>query len=540
MTLLPSLLMAQLSSGGIPVSTLYSLKTDHQNVVSVSSPDLSSVRQEDALYPTPYRFALALPVDISPEKSGIWEKTPDGGKIWRIELLSPGAKALSAFFDKFSVPDGGKVFLYDSAKNKVIGAFTSRNNVSNGYFATELIPGDRLILEYYQPSGTIGSPSIHMYSIDYAYRGVEFLNPGQQAEAPLSTCEVNVKCPEGDAWQDEVKGAARIHITKYGAGWWCSGSLLNNVRNDQKPYMLTADHCFFGTTAADLQQWVFYFGYEAPTCIYDPTLNPGSKSMTGATLKSHGGNSGDTGSDFCLVMLNQSIPDTFDVYFNGWNRKDTTSPSGVCIHHPEGGIKKISTYNQPLVTANWTGNPNPCHWKVSWIATQDGHGVTEGGSSGSPLFDNQGRVVGTLTGGYSACDSASLDLPDYYGKFSWSWDKNGTDSTTRLKDWLDPDNTGVFQLKGLMVGIPILSKPLTISISPNPFTDYVQVNIEGISGETAQYAVFNLMGTVIATGTITPTGSSAISLSLPGLASGMYFLRITLPGSVSTIKMIRQ
>ena len=197
--------------------------------------------------------------------------------------------------------------------------------------------------------------------------------------------------------------------------------------------------------------------------------------MTGATLKAHGGNGGETGSDFCLVLLNQGIPDTFNVYFNGWSRKDTTSPSGVCIHHPEGDLKKISTYNKPLITANYNGNPNPCHWEVTWIATSNGHGVTEGGSSGSPLFDNHGRIVGTLTGGDSSCDTADLDLPDYYGKFSWSWDKNGVDSTTRLKDWLDPDNTGVMYLDGIELGIPAHVKTLSVQLFPNPFTDGIRL-----------------------------------------------------------------
>jgi len=57
----------------------------------------------------------------------------------------------------------------------VIGAFTSGNNVDGGYFATELIDGDRFIIEYYQPEGVVISPILHLYSINYAYRGVEFL-----------------------------------------------------------------------------------------------------------------------------------------------------------------------------------------------------------------------------------------------------------------------------------------------------------------------------------------------------------------------------
>ena len=538
-SLLPRNSFGQLSSGGIPASSIYSLPADVNNVISVKSPDMNVIRDEDSRFPSPYRFGVLLPVDISPESSGKWEKVPDGGVIWRVGVTVPGAKALSACFDKFVLPEGGKLFLYNPSESQVIGAFTSQNNVPGGYFATELIAGDRLIIEYYQPSGIILSPSIHLYSINYAYRGVELLDDLKEGENTAGKCEVNLICPEGDSWQYQGKGVVRLFIIKGGSSYWCSGSVINNVRNNKIPYVLTADHCFEGASPTDLQQWVFYFGFDSPTC-QNPPIYPTPKSMTGATLKAHGGNGGETGSDFCLVLLNQGIPDTFNVYFNGWSRKDTTSPSGVCIHHPEGDLKKISTYNKPLITANYNGNPNPCHWEVTWIATLDGHGVTEGGSSGSPLFDNHGRIVGTLTGGDSSCDTADLDLPDYYGKFSWSWDKNGVDSTTRLKDWLDPDSTGVMYLDGIELGIPAHVKTLSVQLFPNPFTDGIRLLIKGMTGETVKVEVLNVMGVSLWSGTIESMGSTPVPLSFPWLPSGIYFLRITSPGSVSTIKMIRQ
>lgn len=529
----------QLSSGGVPSSIVYSIPSDDQNAVSVKAPDMDLIRSEDEKYPSPYRFAVVLPVDIRTETSGVWQQAPEGGgRIWRISVTAPGALAMSAYFDQFVLPEGGKVFLYNVDKTQVIGAFTARNNVGNGYFATELIAGDRFIMEYDEPLGITVAPLIHMYSIDYAYRGVDFLNP-YRAENPESNCEVNVKCPEGDPWQYQVASVMRIKVMKGGSGYWCSGSLMNNARNNHVPYVLTADHCFAGTSTSDLQQWIFYFGFEYPTCA-NQIPSPYSNTMTGATLKAHGGDGGDTGSDFCLVLLKQNIPDTFNVFFNGWNRKDTTSPSGIGIHHPGGGVKKISTYDHPLVTDYFPGNPNPSHWRVSWIATQSGHGVTEGGSSGSPLFDNLGRVVGILTGGDSSCDSAYLDSPDYYGKFSWSWDKDGIDSTTRLKNWLDPDNTGIVNLVGLALGITNPSGSYSIHVFPNPFTDKISLELNGFTGKTSRIEVLNIMGVKVCSETIIPSGSSSVSLSFPGLSSGIYFLRIVSGSSVSVIKLIRQ
>jgi hypothetical protein len=80
------------------------------------------------------------------------------------------------------------------------------------------------------------------------------------------------------------------------------------------------------------------------------------------------------------------------------------------------------------------------HWRVIWFA-----GITEQGSSGSPLINNSRRVIGQLYGGNSSC--TALDSADWYGKFSVSWN-NSTNPKRRLSDWLDPNNTGATILDG--------------------------------------------------------------------------------------------
>ncbi|MFN5912574.1 MAG: GEVED domain-containing protein, partial [Bacteroidota bacterium] len=119
------------------------------------------------------------------------------------------------------------------------------------------------------------------------------------------------------------------------------------------------------------------------------------------------------------------------------------------IHHPAGDIKKISTFSSNLVTSAWNGNGLQSHWRVVWTANSNGHGVTEGGSSGSPIFrSNSGNsvIMGTLTGGGSFCNAQSS--PDYYGKMSYHWTSNGTPANEQLKTYLDPNNTGTLVLFG--------------------------------------------------------------------------------------------
>src|SRR5690606_16189236 len=75
-------------------------------------------------------------------------------------------------------------------------------------------------------------------------------------------------------------------------------------------------------------------------------------------------------------------------------------------------------------------------------------GTTEPGSSGSPLFDQDGRVIGQLHGGYAACGN---DSADWYGRFSISWNGGSTPDSS-LRSWLDPLNTGNLEIDGLDAG----------------------------------------------------------------------------------------
>ena len=94
---------------------------------------------------------------------------------------------------------------------------------------------------------------------------------------------------------------------------------------------------------------------------------------------------------------------------------------------------------------------NTYFWSVSWKSTLNGHGTTEGGSSGSPLLTADHKVIGQLLGGVSSCNN--LLGPDKYGKFSVSWigTKKENDYYRRLDCWLDSLNMGVQALEGLLI-----------------------------------------------------------------------------------------
>ncbi|HEY9114257.1 MAG TPA: T9SS type A sorting domain-containing protein, partial [Bacteroidales bacterium] len=257
-----------------------------------------------------------------------------------------------------------------------------------------------------------------------------------------------VNCPEGEDWQNEKNGVARVLVKEGSSLYWCSGSLVNNTMQDGTPYFLTANHCGVNSNTADYNQWIFYFLYESPDCQF-PGSEPTTFSMTGAKKIASASGETNSGSDFKLLLLNEKVPANYKPYFNGWNRTIEPASSGVDIHHPEGDLKMISTYLNPAVSTSYLGtnpDPNGHFWKIVWAPTDGGYGVTEGGSSGSPLFNSQGQVVGALTGGRASC--SNQDAPDYFGKFSYSWDSNGSDSASQLSVWLAPGNPEVVSLNG--------------------------------------------------------------------------------------------
>jgi hypothetical protein len=444
----PLLLFPQLSTGGLPASFSFPPIRDIPEI-RLTAPDPDLLRTEDVeneKLGQPRRVGIAVEAGIDLIRGGKQSFLPDGTMIWQVTVSCRDALAMGLYFDDFRLTEGCRMFVYDESRQRVIGAYTLLNNRQNGLFSTELLPGDRLLVEIDADPGTRDFPDCKIGDVTYVYRDFPGF-PGQRGVS--DDCEVNINCPEGDNWQYQKHGVVRIYVRQGGGFFWCSGSLLNNTLQNNEPFLLTADHCAPNVTPDDLSQWVFYFNYEAPECE-NPAVNPVPNSLTGAE-KLAGANT--TGSDFMLLRLADTIPLNYEPYYNGWSLENLASPRGVTIHHPAGDIRKISTYTVPVKSSPWLSTPGT-HWEVYWSETANGWGVTEGGSSGSPLFDNTGKIIGALTGGYAACEpegngpNTGPDQPDYYGKFSYSWDQNGSEPSQQLRPWLDPINSGVTSLAG--------------------------------------------------------------------------------------------
>ena len=530
---LVSQLKSQISSGGIPVSFDQEGLSSYFQEIAITIPGSDELygdeNSKDKLI-LPHRFAKLIPVDLNPENSGTWEILENGDQIWRLGLYAENAQALCLYFNDFHLPKGDKLFLYDGEGEQVKGAFTHINNHDSRLFATELLSGDRIILELYRPFGITEKPTLNISDVAYSYKIEESITGFGGSDH----CEINAICsPEGDGWQKTKKSVVRIKVKVGGGLYWCSGVLVNNTYYDKTPYVLTADHCAFKggyASAADVNQWLFYFNYESTGCE-NPSNEPEVISILGAQKIASGGNHGNTGSDFYLVELNNDIPHGIHPYFSGWSAAGISSSSGVTIHHPEGDIKKISTYETPLISSQWSNNGVYSHWKVVWTETENGWGVTEGGSSGSPLFDAQGKLIGTLTGGYAACDpngQIGPDKPDYYGAFFYHWDSNGAHDTLQLKPWLDPDNTGITELNGFYVGIEESPGKENgfFHVFPNPVGDKLMVKFNNFNFSTVHIEIFNIFGKNLVVSE-QKVISTELTIDTKSLKPGVYFVKIS-------------
>jgi len=424
-------------------NSLKNLDVEKRVVLSPGKSIVAALSEDetDSANGLPPRFGLTIETSMNLENSGTWEELPDGSRLWRLQIKSPSAKSINLLYDAFHLPPGGRFHVYNSERTQVIGAFTELNNKGTidrpGLFATGLVYGDEITLEYYHPKGADLNAIISINSVVHGYKLIKVLQPFDDAQlekddkifGSAPACFVNVNCsPEGNNWQDEKKGIAMIVV---GGNRICSGSLINNRSSDRKPYFLTANHCIGSLDSngnTNASNWIFYWNYESPTCA-DPVSEPTIHSTTGATLKAN-----RSDSDFALFLLQESpLSACYDVYFNGWDRTTNPSPGGVGIHHPAGDIKKIATYTMDPYNGSYY---NSNHWRIDWANTANGKSGTSGGSSGSPLFMNNGRIIGQLHGGPDpSCNLNTLNW-DEYGKISSSWD--GGSSSRRLRDWLSP------------------------------------------------------------------------------------------------------
>lgn len=509
---------AQLSLGGVPLSVGTHLKS----AADLPLIDLSFPKDKNTLVNTeqlsqqvPYLVALGHEVDIDVCAQGRWEIIPDKGKICRLRVRSASASAIHLFFEEYSLPEQAKLFIYNTDMSQILGAYTAANNHPSGKLAIQPLPGDEIFIEYFEPFGVDFSPALKISNVGHNFRNDILYDASGFGDS--ERCNKDINCSQAADWQLEKRAVCKILYKKTNGKWYiCSGALINNTRNDGSPYFLTANHCVSSSTEAE--SMILYFNYESPTCNGpdgDDTQTVSGTSILATTYRL----------DFSLVELSEEPPDSYQPYYAGWDVREEAADKVVSIHHPQGDVKKFSQYNKSVVTGDFTylyDYDDNTHWYLDdWSL-----GITEGGSSGSPLFNSDHRIVGDLTGGSSISNCTSSDA--YYAKISHSWaDYPG--ATTQLKYWLDPDSTGQLYIDGydpLVSAVTHeMSDPMECVIYPNPARDKVFIcppkpNLGHYSVE-----VIDLSGKVLYQRVFENEGKE-VSISLSPSWKGIYLLRL--------------
>ena len=505
--------------------------------VKIDKPDLQQVLEEDIENDKQnkmMRFGVILPIYKDFFELANKTQTADG-VVWTLSVEVEEAEALIFYSDNFQLPRTGKFFVYNPERTKVLGAFTHQNNNEYNTFATEYIEGDKIIMEYYQPNSESEQAQIELTEIGYAYRGITKLSSEYRSSGD---CNVNVNCSEGDNYRQQQRGVCRIQIrmsSQYIG--WCTGTLVNNTNYDLKPYLLTAAHCIEDVASTSYySQFVFYFKYENSGCSVTASEPSRSRSVTGTSVKALDNTYGSNGSDFALMLLSDEIPQSYSPYWCGWDKRNTAINNGVGIHHPSGDVKKISTFNTRLQNSSY-GSSSATHWYVEWAETENGWGIMEGGSSGSALFNPEGRIIGTLTGGASGCDVPASYKYDVYGKMSWHWSSNGNTNSRKLDHWLDPNETGVNFVDG-MDYTSALTNPnaqnISLQLYPNPTNDVINITLDQTT-IINQIDVFDQAGRNIETHSIS---NPTCTLNLKHLQKGVYTIKVTTDETTFTQQII--
>ncbi len=463
--------VAQQSFGGLPASRWAELATPAA-LEMTGVPDVAAYMAEDeARAHRPLRYGALLDVDYSIENAGIWETTADGTDVWRLRIIAPGSKSIALEFSQFNLPEGAEMYVWEDGVETVLGAYTSFNNREDNGFVFEPFPGESLVLEVVQPSFVEFPAEVAVSTVIYDYRGVFELEKGLNlqeisgGDGSEGSCTIDVNCPQGDDWEVQKRSTVRT----ISGGSLCSGALINNGSGDLTQYVLTANHCGQGSNT------IFRFNYQSSSCGGGSA--PTNQNVSGATLLT-------TSSvvDSRFMRINSPIPSSYNPYWAGWSRSGSGADFtyAFALGHPGGGPKTITIDGNGASAAT-------SFWNLVWS-----EGMLQGGNSGGPLFDQNGRIRGNAccVNSLTQCNGQSAS----FGRFDRFWQQNG------LAQWLDPNGMNLQFMDGTDVNggggpsAPTISSaspasqpvvnpegPLDVVITGTGFLGAIDLRVDGVS-----------------------------------------------------------
>lgn len=500
-----------------------------RSYVNMPSFDLEKLKKEDKELDgldVPYRFGKGFDVSYTLD-DGNWIEC-DNGRLWSKSFKSNGALSLNFVFENFYLSDESCLYIVNKDRSILYGPVKKNAIPDNGFFLTDIIPGDIATIVLYEPFTQRGKCNLCIKKIVHGYRGV-FSQMQHREIGDSEDCNNDVICfPE----YEKESNAIALVLLESGEEW-CTGSLLMATDYSFKPYFLTAFHCIDtyrnGYLSASekeaAQKWLFLFQYKKTTCngiSYSNGVSYNGDYFRAALFET----------DFALLELKQNLSSNTSLTWLGWDKSGQTPTSGVGIHHPQGDLMKISFDYDPFLSySNFGGTNN------FWLLSYD-DGVIEHGSSGSPILNENKRVVGQLYGNsYYDSNLPYCSQPRAeYGKFNLSW-TGGSSNDTRLSNWLDPLGTNQTTMDSYKPSDIFISGKTVIcdtanyviNILPSGYTlnwsiDNSDFTISPSGNQcfvtytgTPQYSVANLTATIKWNGTTIKTLTKRIVMHGPDL-----------------------
>ena len=394
--------------------------------VALGNLDLTPVLREDLLQRSQGGMRARrigvfrdLPAPVTVDQNSVWLPASDGGQVATVALDSPGAEGVRIAIDGAQIPADAQFMVYatdNPAERR--GPYTRADlaRSSSPRFWTESVWDHRVTLELSLPPGrSAGGVSFRVQRIVHTYAKLSSL-----PKSAAGACENDVTCQPD--WANEAAAVAGLGNVGQDGFLFCTGCLLaDGDPTDAQTFFMTANHCVGNQSQADTLE--FYWFYQTATCngtppnvLTVPRSGGGADYLAGVTRF--------RGNDFTFLRLHQ--PPATGTFLAAWSSATpATGDTLTGIHHPNGDYKRISFSH----LANPGTDPN--FWNVTWFS-----GVTEPGSSGSPLFNPSHEFIGQLYGGNSQC-SVPNGVDDY-GRFDKSF--------PIIQQWLQPSASPVTML----------------------------------------------------------------------------------------------
>lgn len=470
---------------------------------------------------SPAQFAVLVPHALSTESGGSWSSA-GGQATWRYAVQVPSAVSMSFHAVQVSLPA--------SATLTVRGARTTTSyrahDLHQGELWSRIQPGAALEFTLRVAAAERTHVALRLVSLQAGYRslgaGVQdhpYYRELRQASVVDNTpCVTNYACRVTPA--NTPAGAASVALIVLGL-YQCSGTLINDVPQDNTPYVLSARHCLTGkvgiqddpSRASTLQ--VYWDAHSACGAALGSLYDPGTPTQTGATTLVEQ-------QDAWLVRLDAN-PVVPDAQFAGFDAGGGPVQGGYSIHHAEGFDKQfVAWFGQAALAERFAGFS-------TFLETVNQTGNIGPGASGSALFDQNNRVVGSLTygrdtndpSGYGSCPMPTPSAPDGNNGVAdftalaavWNSTSDLTSSTgaATIRSVLDPHNTGTLA----MPSIPAAVVSLGASTDLLSFGDPLQLTWSA-SNATQCSATGGAAGDGW-TGTLATVGSVSLTEASPNL-----------------------